>query len=306
MTQKSTSNRSAKSWSSKSLAGRWQHEFFYMLIKFGGRWPAYIFSCFVVFFYVLFVPEVHKRSSFYIAKRFPEASKFARWYHTWRLCQNLAFSLIDKAAVGIRGTQEFSYSRNGVDELLELLKQGNGLILLTSHVGPWQASLGGLDELDTPVHVMVFRDAGDVDLQYFDFNTCKNIKLVHAEDTMGSVIAVTAALRKNEIVSIMGDRIVPPTSYTANVDFLGGKALFPTAVYKFAKGTQAPVALLVTRKVGISHMELSVAHVLTVPKSAGEDFTPFAQETAHALEKYVQNTPYQFYNFFDLWSTTNE
>ncbi|SHI70754.1 hypothetical protein ACQ0P8_03495 [Halodesulfovibrio aestuarii] len=306
MTRKSKCNRSEKSWSGKSLAGRWQHEFFFILIKYCGRWPAYIFSCFVVFFYVLFVPEVHKRSSFYIAKRFPKASKCARWYHTWRLCQNLAFSLIDKAAVGIRGTQEFSYSRNGIEQLQELQEQGNGLILLTVHVGPWQAMLGPLDELNTPVHLMVYRDSGDVDLQYFDFNHCKNIKLVHAEDTMGSVIAMTAALRKNEIISIMGDRIVPSTSYTASVDFLGGKALFPTSVYKFAKGTQSPVALLVTRKVGISHMELSVAHVLTVPKATGNDFTPFAQEIAFALEKYVQETPYQFYNFFDLWRTTNE
>lgn len=301
-----TTTSSKKNWSGKSLASRWQHEFFFMLIRFGGRWPAYIFSCFVVFFYVLFKPEVHKRSSFYIAKRFPKASKFAGWYHTWRLCQNLAFSLIDKAAVGIKGPQEFSYSRNGVEKLQELQKQGNGVILLTVHVGPWQSALGALDELDIPVHLMVYRDSGDVDLQYFDFKICKNITVVSAEDAIGSVVAMTAALRKNELISIMGDRIVPPTSYTASVNFLGGKALFPTSVYKFAKGTQAPIALLTTRKVGVSHMELSVAKVLTVPKSAGGDFTPYAQEIAHSLDKYVQKNPYQFYNFFDLWRTTNE
>lgn len=306
MTRKSTSTHTAQSWSSKSLASRWQHEFFYMLIKFGGRWPAYIFSIFVVFFYVLFVPEVRRRSSYYIAKRFPNAIMPIRWYHTWRLCQNLAFSLIDKAAVGIRGTHEFTYSLKGFKTLQELLAQRKGLILLTAHVGSWQASLGGLDTLHTPVHLMILRAAEDVDSQYFEFKKSKNLRIIPVEDTMGSVIAVTAALRENEIVSIMGDRIFPPTSYTTIVDFLGEKALFPSAAYKIAKSTQAPIALLLTRKVGASHMELSVVHTLTVPKSAGEDFTPVVQEIANSLEQYVQTTPYQFYNFFDLWSTTNE
>ncbi|OBQ50108.1 lysophospholipid acyltransferase family protein [Halodesulfovibrio spirochaetisodalis] len=306
MTRKATSNQSAQTWSSKSLASHWQHEFFYLLIQFCGRWPAYIFSYIVVLCYVLFVPEVHRRSSYYIGKRFPKANKLARWYHVWRLCQNMAIALIDKAAIGIRGTEEFTYSLKGLEELKELQAQGNGLILLTAHAGSWQASLGGLDLLETPVHVMMYRGEGDVDIPYFEFTARHNINVIPAEDTMGSVIAVAAALRKNELVAIMGDRIFPPTAYTASVDFLGDSALFPTAAYKIAQSTQAPVALLLTRKIGASQMELSVAHILTVPKSAKNNFTPYAQEVAHALEDYVQTTPYQFYNFFDLWSTTNE
>lgn len=296
----------AKTWSSKSLASRWKHEFFYMLIKVCGRWPAYIFSCIVVLFYVLFVPVVHTRSSFYISKRFPDSSKITRWFHTWRLCQNLAFSLIDKAAVGILGTEEFTYTLKGVEKLKSIQKEGKGLILLTAHVGCWQSSMGGLKTLETPVHLMMLRDSGDVDSQYFEFQQHENINVIHVEDTMRSVLEVTAALKRNEIVSIMGDRIFPPTAYTDYATFLGEKALFPTAAYKISQATGTPIALLLTRKVGASHMELTVSTIFTVPKDAGKNYSPFAQSVAHTLEQYTQKTPYQFYNFFDLWSTDHE
>ncbi len=297
--------QTAQNWSSRSLASRWKHEFFYLLIRFGGRWPAYLFSYVVVFCYVCFVPEVRRRSSHYIRRRFPAASSGAHWYHCWRLCQSLAISLIDKAAVGIRGPQEFTYSVEGLDTLQALRAEGRGLILLTSHTGPWQASMSGLSALDSPVHLMMLRAAGDVDSQYFEFQKRTNIHIIPVEDTMGSVIAVTSALKKNEIVAIMGDRIFPPTSYTASVDFLGQPALFPTAAYKIAKGTGAPVAMLLTRKIGHGHMELRVADAFRVTGTRGNDFSSYAQRVAQALEHYTKETPYQFYNFIDIWSSND-
>lgn len=293
-------------WSSKSLGKKWQHLFFYALIRYTGRIPAYLFSYLVVFQYVLFKPEVYRRSMHYIRRRFPQDGFFARWIHSWKLCQHFAIALIDKSAVAILGKNTFTYTVKNSETLHNIIAEGKGMILLTSHTGCWQASLAGIADIDTPVHLLMHRDENDVDNQYFEHSQQNHIQIISVADPLASMLSVTKALRNGEVVSIMGDRFFPPTSYTAEVDFLGEPALFPTAAYKIAATTGAPIVLLLTRKIGLSEMEIEVAHVTYMPQKRIKDFSCYAQQVAQVIENYTITSPYQFYNFFDLWSTKDE
>lgn len=298
----STTEQNAKSWTSKSLAGKWRHNFFYMLIRYTGRIPAYLFSYIVVFCYIFFSRKVYKRAEPYIRRRFPKAGLIKRHFHAWKLCQTFAVALIDKSAVSIIGRDTFTWQRKNCDQIQELLKLGKGVILLTSHTGCWQAAIGGISDMDTPVHLMIHRDKGDIDSQFFDKKEDSRINLVPVDDPLASMIKITKALRNNEIVSIMGDRIFPPTSYIGEVDFLGDKAYLPTAAYKIAQSTGAPIVMLLTSKSGLSTMNIEITEPIFVEKKRGTNLSLYAQKIANVLEEYIQTNPYQFYNFLDLWS----
>ncbi|MGL1933212.1 MAG: lysophospholipid acyltransferase family protein [Desulfotalea sp.] len=302
----SRETQNAKSWSSKSLAGHWRHNFFYMLIRYTGRVPAYLFSYIVVFFYIFFSRTVYRRTEPYIRRRFPQAGVIKKHIHSWKLCQKFAVALIDKSAISIIGRETFSWDIKNGSQINEILKDGNGLIILTSHTGCWQAAIGGLSDVEAPVHLMIHRDDGDIDKQYFEKKSSSHIHTIPVDDPLAGIIKTTKALRSNEIVSIMGDRIFPPTSYVGKVNFLGDKALFPTAAYKIAQSTGAPIVMLLTRKVGLSTMFVEITKPIYVEKKRGADLSLYAQKTADVLEEYIQISPYQFYNFLDLWSSDDE
>lgn len=91
---------------------------------------------------------------------------------------------------------------------------------------------------------------------------------------------------------------------TIAVDFLGSSVQVPFGPYKLASATGAPVAVIFPHKSGMNSYALKVADVIRVPKDqgrTGEAYRPHAARFIRALEGFVDEHPYQFFNFYDLW-----
>jgi predicted LPLAT superfamily acyltransferase len=91
------------------------------------------------------------------------------------------------------------------------------------------------------------------------------------------------------------------------VDFLGSAVRLPFSPYKLASATGAPVAVIFPYRSGPGRYALRVAGVIRVPPIGGkspESFRPFAARFAEALEGFVSEHPYQFFNFFNMWDQT--
>ena len=94
----------SKDWDSRSVGKPWQHKFFYLVIRFAGRRVAYLFMYFVVLWYVLFYPPLHRKCRPYLDRRFPDRKAgLPRLLDEYRWITSLGRSLIDRAAFGIVG-----------------------------------------------------------------------------------------------------------------------------------------------------------------------------------------------------------
>ena len=121
---------------------------------------------------------------------------------------------------------------------------------------------------------------------------------------MGGVLEMVESLKKGEVLSVMGDRLLGSAKGAAMVDFLGGKVFFPFSAFKIAAATGAPIGVLFSYKSGPAVYTLELAKVIRVPADAGKrdrDFRPYVREFAQALESYTTMHPYQFFNFYDMW-----
>jgi len=103
---------------------------------------------------------------------------------------------------------------------------------------------------------------------------------------------------------MMGDRTFGGDQTTATVKFLGNDAQFPVSPYRMASATGVPVVVMTAPRVGKRKYEVRVEAVIEVPKGLGRNtqkYEPYAREFAGCLERFVEEFPYQFYNFYDLW-----
>jgi predicted LPLAT superfamily acyltransferase len=292
-------------WSSRSVGSRWQHEFFYLLIRLGGRRAAYLLLYFVVAYYILLCPAQRRKSEFYLKRRFPHAGRCKRLLNSYRLILELGKALIDRAIVGLLGPGRLKVNFTGRDWLLSQLRQGKGIILMTAHVGCWQAALSALNFTGKPVTLLMHQEADDIDRHYYE-----HAKIACPYDTidprgyLGGVLEMLNVLKGGGILSVMGDRILGSTKGTLGVDFLGAKIRVPFSAFKLASVTGAPLCVLFSFKSGPDSYVLDLARVIHVPDNLGrrvEAFIPYAQQFADELEAFTDKHPFQFFNFFDMW-----
>ncbi len=294
-------------WSSRSVGSRLQHRIFYLLIRAGGRQAAYLLLFFVALWYATFRPVARRRSRPYLSRRFPGRGPFGRWLDLFRLTHAFGKVLVDRAVVGLLGPASTRASLEGQDELLALLAEGKGLIVLTSHVGSWQVSMSGLGFLNTPVHMLMRREEGDVDRHYDEHGPGgeRPYRIIDPGGFLGGAVEMVAALGRGEVVCVMGDRLFGESGNTALLPYLGEPARFPLAAFQLAASTGAPVAVLFSRKTAPDAYALSLGAVLRVPRTRRRDpdaLLPFVRAYVDALEGFAREYPFQVFNFIDMWS----
>jgi len=292
-------------WSSSSIGSDWQHRFFYLLIRLGGRRAAYLALYFVVAYYVLCSPLARQRTKPYLQRRFPEARGVQWLWHCYRLILSFGKVLIDRAVVGILGPEAMTVNLDDREALLSLRDEGRGLIMMTAHVGCWQVAMAALGFLQRPVHMLMRREDGDIDRHYFEHAgiDCP-YRVIDPTGYLGGTLEMLGALKQGEIVCVMGDRLLGSERSTVEVDFLAEPAAIPFSAYKIASSSGAPVVVFFTYKDGPNSYRLQLARVIRVPELKGRNpqtFKPFAAEFVAALERFCQQRPYRFYNFFDMW-----
>jgi predicted LPLAT superfamily acyltransferase len=294
-------------WTARSIGSNFGHRFFYLLVRHGGRQTAYFILYFVVLFYVLFKPAIRKKADAYLSRRFKGKHFPGRLADSYRIYLNLGKALIDRAVIGILGEGKMTIEFRGQAQLFDLLREGQGVILMTAHVGCWQTAMSALRFLNVPVHLLLQREEGDIDLHYFEHAgiPCP-YRIIDPSGYMGGILEMMDVLRKGQVLCVMGDRLFGSAKGAVTVDFLEGKAPFPLSAFKIASATGAPIAVLLSHKSNSAGYTLEIARIVRVPRDVGkhrDDFHSYVSEFAQALESYAKAHPYQFFNFYDMWAT---
>jgi len=228
--------------------------------------------------------------------------------HTYRLYLNFAHILLDKMIAGVTGVFPLADTDSRLwAHLVKSCQHPHGCIILSAHIGAWQIGLSGLSKLPAllnVVHLPNTEDAGRDTI--FSSSKNKNWHIIDATDGMGTLIEGAAALRKGELLCLMGDRFLDGTqrSRAVTVAFLGGEIRLPVNSYALASITGAKLLLIFTiRENGCT--KILLAEDIDVPKGLSHRnimaFKPYAEHFAQAMEWVIQKYPYQFFNFFDMW-----
>lgn len=294
-----------RTWTSRSLGSKSGHQFFYWAIRLGGRRPAYFFLYFVVFYYVVFHPAVKDKTEPYLSRRFPDSGLFKRFFQRYRFSLHLGKALIDRAVFGICKENSIRISFERDDDLVRLKALNGGFVILMSHVGGWQVVMSALSALGKPVNLLMLREEQDIDKHYFEHGQGKApFNIISPEQFLGGAIEMLNALKNDEILCIMGDRVFKSSELAIDMEFLGGRVRFPVSAFKIASIAQKAVVVLYSQKTGPADYRLTIPEIIHIPGKLGknvEKFRPYVQRFVISLEQYTRRYPYQFFNFYDMW-----
>lgn len=292
----------------KQSLERLGHWIFYLTMRLSGQMGAYLLLYPVIFSYVLFSQKLKRATDPYIRKRFTDHTSCQRFFDRLKNVLSFGRVLVDRGWLGIDPNADIEGKVIGKEKLLELAHSGQGIVLITGHVGNWQSALAKLDFLPVKVHALMQYDHQAAAKHFFDLGEKKKIfEIIDANGPFGGMIEATAALQRGEIVTIMGDRFVKGTSST--VHFLGRPVKLPNAAYTLAACVQVPVVVFLAAKTAPGKFQLKVWDVIYPKFEAREKrqevLDSCSQKFADCLEKYVKLFPYQWYNFFDFWHQGN-
>jgi predicted LPLAT superfamily acyltransferase len=293
----------SKAWSSRSFGSRFQHGIFYAVIGTFGKRAAQVLLRLVVLWYVAFRPSLRRKADFYLRRRFPARGAWGRARDAYRLCLAFGQVLVDRAVLGILGPGEPAASPEDLAAIGQLLAEGRGLILVTAHVGGWQHAMACLAALRVPVSLLLHRDSGDVDKHFFEHRAgAPPFTVLDPEGYLGSTLEMLQVLREGGVLCIMGDR--GQGAGTVAVPFLGAPVPLPFSPYKLASATGAPIAVIFPFA-SAGKTPLRLARIIRVPGGLGRAasaYRPYAEQFSQALEQFVADYPFQFFNFYDMWN----
>jgi predicted LPLAT superfamily acyltransferase len=297
-----------RQWTGESKGSEFFQNLLAFFIKYGGRKTAYAVSYGVVFVYTL-MPSVIKGASFYIKRRFPQTlgagSFFKTFLNIYKLNVSFAKILIDRAVFGIKGDVEVISSQKDKDLCRSLISKGKGLIIVTAHCGCWQMAMSAFDFMEGEKYVVYHKTKKDVDKHVHELSGASApVRFIEPAGFAGGSIEIMAALHNKGIVCVMGDRTFGVKGNSAPAVFLGGKIEVPSSIYRIAGALGVPVAVIFFPHGSGGRIDSVIASVFNV-EDKGAKPENYAQEAAvftGCLEAFVKKYPYQFFNYYNMWS----
>lgn len=121
-----------------------------------------------------------------------------------------------------------------------------------------------------------------------------------------AILDAVKALRRNEIVAMLGDRI--ESQKTMVFDFFGKKTSFPIGVAILAMATGAPVlpVFVVMEKNRKYRGIIEIPIYFDIPSREERETTirTGMEQLIKKFEEYIEKYPDQWYNFYSYWDET--
>jgi predicted LPLAT superfamily acyltransferase len=182
------------------------------------------------------------------------------------------------------------------------------VLLLTAHLGNWEAAGQLLKRLDVPINVTGFdKETPEIRLLLNQMHKT-NFRLVPLTGSPTDTIPLVAAMRRGEVVAMMGDRTYGSPS--VQVSFLGSMASFPVGAYVMAAIAGAPLVHVFNLRERGGHYRF-VGFSPQRPQMPAHDqrdayLRDCATRFASDLESIVKRDPLQWYNFYPFWDKSDQ
>ncbi|QXP80097.1 MULTISPECIES: lipid A biosynthesis acyltransferase [Winogradskyella] len=291
----------ATEWQGKSRGSVLGYKIFVFCIKKLGLRTAYFVLIFVAFYFCFFAKDSTKSIYYYFRKR-RQYSRLKSLISIYKSYFVFGQTIIDKIAISSGLRNKFTYEFDGIDHLDTILKSKKGGILISAHVGNFEIAEYFLNELELEEDVTISllttdTEHGDIKAYLESVTTKSNIKFIIIQDDLSHIFEINAALSRNEIICITGDRYVKPSKSLSH-NLLGQEALFPAGPFLLGSRLKVPVIFVYVMKETTKHYHL-YARTVEVKQ---RDHMALLESYTENLEWILNKYPLQWFNYFDFWN----
>jgi len=288
-------------WQGRSKAKPLGYKIFVGILKTAGVGPAYFLLRIVAFYYLIFSFKSSKYTFSYFHKRhgYSTVKSVYKVYQNYNL---LGQSIIDKVAVMAGIKNKLTFEMDGINNLHQIAAQKKGGLLLTAHIGNWEAASHLLTEIDSRINIVTFDGEDSGIKQYLESITGKSrINFIHIKEDMSHIFEISEAFLENELVCMPADRFLEGAK-TVAVNFLGEKANFPQGPFLLACKFKVPVTFVYGMKESTWHYHFFSSKIKDYSDLEMEEASRhILQDFVDYMESKVKKYPEQWYNYYNFW-----
>ena len=288
-------------WEGKSRGTVLGYKIFVFCMKNFGLRAAYFVLYFVATYFCFFAKESTKASYYYFNKR-RKYSKLKSLLNIYKSYYVFGQTIIDKIAISSGFRNKFTYEHDGGELIVNTLKQKKGGILISAHVGNFEISNYFFGELEEKTSIsLLTTDVEHTAIKnYIESITGKvNINLIIIKEDLSHIFEINAALTRNEIVCLTGDRYIAESKYFTQ-NFLGEDAKFPAGPFLLASRLNVPVLFVYVMKETKTHYHLYTR----LAEAKYRDPQSLLKEYASSIKWILDKYPLQWFNYFSFWEET--
>ena len=216
---------------------------------------------------------------------------------------------VDRVKLLSGGLDRFKVQVSGADLIERQHAAGRGGILVGAHFGSFEV-LRAFDRTlpDLRVRYLMYPEHATVSTGLLNqLNPSVADRIISLQDGQTAMLQVFEALNEGEFVAFLGDRLVDPSIRgQIQVPFLGDTINVPTSPYIAAIAARVPLFFCTAPRLGKDHyaIEFSMLYDGSPVERAerGERIAALAGSYAAKLEAMCRRHPFNWFNFFDIWS----
>jgi predicted LPLAT superfamily acyltransferase len=234
----------------------------------------------------------------------------ATWCDIFRHYFTFAAVNLDRIFL-LRGRYDlFDIRAYGEEPLLERVASKQGAFLLGAHLGSFEMTRAtGETRRSVKVRMLMFEDnARKLNAVLSAINPNFALSII-GMGQFDSMLKISEYLDAGELVGILGDRIMNESGQVS-LPFLGKQAEFPIAPFRLAAMLKKPVFLMAGLYRGGNRYDLHFEQLTTGEavdrKERERVIEAWQKRYVERLEHYCRLAPYNWFNFYDFWKTTDK
>lgn len=261
----------------------------------------------ISFYFTLFPsPASAAGSSTYLEKVLGRRPGFAERYRHVRM---FAHVLLDRVNLLGSGIERFDIRSRHHEVIARRHAERRGGVLVSAHFGSFEImrsfekTLPGMS-----VRYLMFPDNAQKSTQILDqLNPDVAAQVISLTDGLSAMLAVREALDEGSFVGFLGDRMpVRNPRAEVTVPFFANPLPVPLSPYLSAILAGVPLILCFAPRVGRKTYEIEMFEIYDgepVPRGERDaKCRELAERFAARLEEMCRRYPYNWFNFFDIWS----
>jgi len=294
------------------------HKMMLILLRF---FPASVMRFLAIpigFFYYLSSQSVREYSKIYLCHVKNPGEKVRSKDICFHII-SFAINLVENVQgwAGKFSSKNISFQNDDVDDLIKNIDNGQGVLLLISHLGNPQflkalASMGKTGG-NRKIRITSIADkkiSAGFNQLLNEINPESSMDIVSTDEIGPETIELLQdKLDEGEVIAIAGDRISDHTPRNLEIPFLGEKTKFPYGVFLLISLLNVPTYFIT----GLRKKDISInsKYDMFIKKNdvnfdCGrserlERIKKSAENYVSNLENLCRSHPYQWYNFFDFW-----